>query len=37
MQTQPQGGCFFCCLPLAIFLSLGVAGLVGLLLLQLVR
>ena len=37
MQNQPQGGCFFCCLPVALFLSLGAAGLVSLLLLQLAR
>ena len=30
MQNPPQGGCFFCCLPLAIFLGLGAAGLVSL-------
>lgn len=37
MQNQSQSGCFFCCLPLAIGLSLGAATVASLVLLQLVR
>jgi hypothetical protein len=31
MYRQSQGGCFFCCLPLAVLLGSGAATLAGLL------
>ena len=37
MQNQPQGGCFFCCLPIVISAVVGAAALISLVVLALTR